>query len=60
VGYFQHLQAFGAIQYVVARQLFVKFVAGYSRADYEPSAVSRTRYFSNYKWSGRLRLMYLF
>jgi hypothetical protein len=57
--YTAHLQAFGALQYLVARQLFVKLVLGYARADFMTSDTSIALY-SNYMYSGRIRLMYLY
>jgi hypothetical protein len=57
--YTGHLQAFGAIQYLMARQLFVKVVLGYARADFQTSDQSIPIY-SNYMYSGRVRLMYLY
>jgi hypothetical protein len=63
VGHFAHLQTFGAIQYLVAKQLFIKAVAAYARADYDPSFEadpSMDLAFSNYMYSGRVRLLYLF
>ncbi len=59
VGYFAHLQAFTAVQYVLAKQLYIKAVVGYARADLDPSFSSVPKY-SNTMLSGRLRVMYLF
>jgi hypothetical protein len=56
--YFAHLQVFGAIQYLVAKQLFVKVVLAYARADFWPSGEPDS--ISNTMLSGRLRLMYLY
>jgi len=56
-GRFSHLQAFGAIQYLVFKQLFVKFVGSYARAELEPGGSPP---WHNTMVSGRLRLMYLF
>ena len=56
--YFAHLQVFGAIQYLVAKQLFVKAVLAYARADFWPSG--ETNSISNTMLSGRIRLMYLY
>jgi hypothetical protein len=56
--YVAHLQVFGAIQYLVAKQLFVKAVLAYARADSWPS--SEPSSISNTMWSGRIRLMYLY
>lgn len=54
-----HLQTFGAIQYLLARQLFIKAVIGYSRADFQPSDTA-IPIWSSYMYSGRVRLMYLY
>jgi len=53
-----NLQAFGAVQYMVAHQLFVKAVVAYARSDFDLSFGGGI--YSNTMWSGRLRLMYLF
>ena len=58
--YAGHMQAFGAIQYLLARQLFIKAVMAYSRADFQPSGATGDAVFSNEMWSVRLRLMYLY
>ena len=57
-GYFDQLQGFGALQYVVAKRLFIKGVLGYARATFANggSTVDQT----NSMYSGRVRLMYLF
>jgi hypothetical protein len=58
VGNYANTQGFGAIQYVLARQLFIKVVFGFSKADFQPSQTLVN--FSNTMLSGRIRLMYLF
>ena len=35
-GYYDHLQGFGALQYVVAKRLFIKAVFGYAQATFSP------------------------
>jgi hypothetical protein len=60
VDYTAQLQVFGALQYLVAKQLFVKLVVAYARADFEPSGSSGSDIYSNVMWSGRVRLMYLY
>ena len=55
-----HLQAFAALQYIVSRQLFIKAVLAYARADFSPSGGSIDSVFSNEMFSGRVRLMYLY
>lgn len=57
-GSFQQLQAFAALQYVVAKRLFVKAVGGYARATFSPGGV--TSEVANNMYSGRVRFEYLF
>jgi len=57
--YTAHLQGFAALQYLVAGQLFVKAVVGFARADFQPSDTD-VSVWSNYMYSLRLRLMYLY
>ena len=57
-GYFDQLQGFGALQYVVAKRLFIKAVFGYAKATISPGAVFTD--LTNTMYSGRVRLMYLF
>jgi hypothetical protein len=62
--YAAHLQIFGAIQYLVFKQLFIKAVFAYARADLLPnssheSGKEATNY-SNTMLSARVRLMYLY
>jgi len=57
--YSAHLQGFGALQYLVAGQLFVKAVVGFARADFQPND-GDVAVWSNYMYSGRIRLMYLY
>jgi len=56
-GEFTHLQAFGAVQYLVRKQLFVKFVGAYAKAHLAPGGATA---WDNTMYSGRVRLMYLF
>lgn len=56
-GEFTHLQTFGAIQYLVGGQLFVKLVAAYAQAHLAPGGLTA---WDNTMMSGRIRLMYLF
>jgi hypothetical protein len=62
--YADQLQMFGALQYLVAKQLFVKAVFAYARADLQPSTSnapgSGALYYSNEMYSFRVRLMYLY
>lgn len=51
-------QAFGAVQYWLFKQLFIKGVFGYALADYNPNGMNKT--YANKMLSGRLRLEYLF
>jgi len=57
--YTAQLQAFLALQYHLARQLMIKAVLGYARADFVTSDPS-VPLWSNYMYSGRIRLMYLY
>jgi hypothetical protein len=56
--YTAHLQVFGAVQYLVAKQLFIKAVLAYARADIWPSGEPNS--LANTMLSGRVRLMYLY
>jgi len=58
-GEFNNLQTFAALQVLVRKQLFVKLVGAYGKADFEPSYSNMVAH-SNEVYSGRLRLMYLF
>jgi len=62
--YAGQLQVFGAVQYLIAKQLFVKAVFAYARADLDPSASNApgqgALYYSNAMLSARVRLMYLY
>jgi hypothetical protein len=62
--YAAHLQIFGAIQYLVFKQLFVKAVFAYARGDLDPSKshdpASGDMNYSNEMYSARIRLMYLY
>jgi len=58
IDYTANLQTFVAVQYLVAKQLFVKAVAAYARSDFDLSFSGGV--YSNTMLSGRLRLMYLF
>jgi hypothetical protein len=58
IDYKAHLQAFGAVQYLIAHQLFVKAVLAYARSDFDLSFMGGV--YSNTMVSGRIRLMYLF
>jgi hypothetical protein len=56
---FDHLQTFGAVQYMLFKQLFIKAVVAYALADLLPLPAVGTLY-KNEMVSGRLRLMFLF
>jgi len=58
INYTANLQGFVAVQYLVAKQLFVKAVGAYARSDFDLSFSGGI--YSNTMVSGRLRLMYLF
>jgi hypothetical protein len=55
---FNHTQMFGALQYLVAKQLYVKAVFAYGRASFAPTFGDPI--FINEMKSGRIRLLYLF
>lgn len=56
-GEFSTLQGFGAIQYLLGGQLYLKLVGGYAKANLHPGGKEA---WENTMLSGRLRLMYLF
>ena len=62
IDYTANLQAFGAVQYLVRRQLFVKGVVAYARSDFDLADIGGGAggVWSNDMWSFRLRMMYLF
>lgn len=62
IDYTANLQTFGAVQYLVAHQLFVKGVVAYARSDFDLSALNGGNggLWSDYMLSLRVRLMYLF
>jgi hypothetical protein len=53
-----NLQAFGAVQYLFYRQLYVKLVIGYAKSHFENQATATP--YNDDMISARLRLMYLF
>jgi hypothetical protein len=55
-----HLQAFGAVQYLLWKQLFIKAVVAYAKADFTPGFDTTLPPFSNKMVSGRLRFLYNF
>jgi hypothetical protein len=57
--YTSHLQGFVAVQYLLARQLYIKLAAGYAQAKLQPSDANLPAW-TNKMISGRLRLMYIF
>jgi hypothetical protein len=57
--YTTHLQGFLALQYLLARQLYIKAVLGYARARFQASDIN-VPVWNNDMYSGRLRLMYLY
>lgn len=58
-GHFNNLQTFAAVQVLVRKQLYVKLVAAYASADFNPSFTLMVPH-SNSAYTGRLRLTYLF
>jgi hypothetical protein len=57
--YAAHMQGFAALQYLLAGQLFIKATIGFARADFQPNN-GDIPVWSNYMYSGRIRLMYLY
>ena len=57
--YTAHLQGFLALQYLLARQLYIKAVFGYARSDFVASDAT-VPVLANFMYSGRIRLMYLY
>jgi hypothetical protein len=55
---FDHNQAFVALQYIVAKQLYIKAVGAYANGGFAPNFGSPI--FNNEMLSGRVRLQYLF
>jgi hypothetical protein len=58
-GKFTHLQAFGALQYLINKQLFIKLVGAYARAHIAQSNTTVPPW-DNSMGSARVRLLYLF
>lgn len=58
VGEFEHLQAFGAVQYLLLDQLFVKAVFGWAKATVAPSFTNDA--YENSMLSARIRALFLF
>ena len=56
-GTFTHLQTFGALQYVLFKQLYIKAVGAYAKAHFAPGGKTP---WDDTMLSARLRLMYLF
>lgn len=57
--YSAHLQCFVAVQYLLARQLYIKAVGAYANAKLQPSDIN-SPIWNNAMYSGRIRLMYLY
>ncbi len=66
-----HIQAFGALQYRLAKKLYIKLVVAYANAEIQPTQTTRKTpedggawlpepIYSSTMWSGRVRLMYLY
>ena len=53
------MQGFGALQYLLGGQLFIKGVVGYARAFFQPSDPTVATW-TNDMYSGRIQLMYLY
>jgi hypothetical protein len=58
-GNFTHFQAFGALQYLINRQLFIKVVGAYARAHIAQSNTTVPPW-DNSMGSARIRFLYLF
>ena len=56
--YTSHLQGFAALQYLLARQLYIKAEFAYAKAAFQPSDFVPS--WNNYMYSGGVRLMYLY
>ncbi|HTA88431.1 MAG TPA: hypothetical protein VK745_02605 [Polyangiaceae bacterium] len=56
-GVFSHLQTFGALQYTLFKQLYIKVVGAYAKAHFAPGGITP---WDDTMLSGRLRLMYLY
>lgn len=56
--YTSHLQGFAALQYLLARQLYIKAEVAYAKATFQPSDFVPS--WNNYMYSGGVRLMYLY
>lgn len=59
-GHFTHLQSFGAVQVLVARQLYIKAVVAIGQGTWEHVQNSTEPRLINTMVSGRLRFLYLF
>lgn len=57
--YGAHLQGFLALQYLLAKQLYIKAVFAYANAKLQPSDIN-SPVWNNVMYSGRIRLMYLY
>jgi hypothetical protein len=57
--YSNHLQGFLALQYLLAKQLYIKAVVAYAKAKLQPSDLNAPVW-NNTMYSGRIRLMYLY
>jgi hypothetical protein len=57
--YVSDLQGFGALQYLLAGQLFIKGEVGYARAFFQPSDGSVTTWYQT-MFNSRVRLMYIY
>jgi hypothetical protein len=55
---YAHWQGFGAVQYLLFKQLYIKLVVAYAKADFAP--VFDKPIFKNEMFSGRIRFLYLF
>jgi hypothetical protein len=57
--YTSQFEGFLALQYMLARQIFIKLVGAYAQAEFQPSELTIALW-KNHMYSGRIRLMYLY
>lgn len=57
--YTSQFQGYLALQYMLARQIFIKLVGAYAQAEFQPSETTIALW-RNHMYSGRVRLMYLY
>src|SRR4051812_18814679 len=60
VDFYSHFQAFGALQYVFFKQLYLKLVIGYAQAYYDDEHTSMPSPYTNTMVSARIRASFYF